>query len=75
MEEKVPKLIIMDTSVYGELIKEPEMAGRIGKLEETHYYVFYGNDIIRKELRDTPKQEKIRNKKDIKRAYKQPYWR
>lgn len=58
----MPKRIIMDTSVYGEFIKEPELAGQIGKLEEMHYYVFYGNDIIRKELRDTPKKEKIRNK-------------
>ena len=48
------KRVILDTSVYGKLVEEPEVADII--LQRTpKEFVIYGNGIIKKELRDTPK--------------------
>ena len=55
------KKIIFDTSVYGELIKDIEIADIIAK-HIPKEFVIYGNKIIRDELRDTSKKIKIGNK-------------
>lgn len=45
------KRVILDTSVYGELIKEIDVVDKLVKLVPTRY-VLYGTSIIRNELRD-----------------------
>jgi len=57
------KRILFDTSVYGELVIEPEIVKIIRKLNESNEFVFYGIRLIRNELRDTPKEKKITNGK------------
>lgn len=55
--------IIFDTSVYGKLVEDDLVRGKFEKKFENSEYVVYGNSIIRKELRDTPKSTIFRNKK------------
>lgn len=55
------KRIIFDTSVYGELIKETNIANAILRLVPEKY-VIYGTKIIRNELRDIAKEAKIEGK-------------
>jgi len=52
------KRIIFDTSVYGELIKEANIANAIIELVPAKY-VIYGTKIIRNELRDIAKEARI----------------
>ena len=48
------KRVILDTSVYGKIVEEPEIAALIfQKLSKD--LVIYGTDVIKDELRDTPK--------------------
>lgn len=49
------KRIIFDTSVYGNLVMEDAVRKRIEEMAKTKEYIIYGNSIIRKELRQTPK--------------------
>lgn len=56
------KRVILDTSVYGKLVEEPEIAALIlEKLPKE--FVIYGMDTIKKELRDTPKSYLYKGKK------------
>ena len=57
------KRILFDTSVYGELVTEPLLVKKIQDLGDKEQMVFYGNKIIRSELRKTSKDRKIENKK------------
>jgi len=51
------KRILLDTSVYGRLAEDPEVVEVLieGLSKE---FIIYGNDTIRKELRETPKYVK-----------------
>ena len=49
------KRIMLDTSVYGRLVKEEEVLKKISSRCKTHEFVIYGTPIIRQELRATPK--------------------
>ena len=51
--------VIFDTNVYGLLIKEKEIAILKEKIEKDKDFVIYGFQPIRKELRDTPKNERL----------------
>jgi len=55
------KRVILDTSVYGELIKETEVAEALVRVVPTQY-VIYGTGIIRDELRDIAKDAKFGGK-------------
>jgi len=57
------KRTLLDTSAYGELVIEPEIVKIIRKLDESHELIFYGNKLIRNELRDTPKEKIIEDGK------------
>ena len=46
--------ILLDTSIYGKLIEEPEII-EVLNTKIPNKIIIYGNNIIRKELRDTPK--------------------
>ena len=63
------KRILFDTSVYGELVIEPEIVKILRKLDKSGEIVFYGTRLVRNELRDTPKEKRIKDGKfrhDIK---------
>jgi hypothetical protein len=45
--------ILLDTSVYGRLVEEPEIVEVLLK-RLSREIIIYGNDVIRKELRETP---------------------
>ena len=47
---------MFDTSVYGKLVEDDLIRERFEKKFESKDYVVYGNSIIRKELRTTPKK-------------------
>lgn len=47
--------ILLDTSVYGNIVKEPSFVRHVEELVEKGVLVVYGNKVIRDELRDTPK--------------------
>ncbi|MDO8741156.1 MAG: hypothetical protein Q7J54_06300 [Candidatus Woesearchaeota archaeon] len=51
--------VIFDTNIYGLLIKEKEIAIIREKIEKDQAFIVYGFQPIRKELRDTPKSEKL----------------
>mgnify|MGYP001580852299 CR=1 FL=1 len=55
------KRIILDTSVYGELIKEADVVSTLARLVPADYVV-YGTRIIRNELRDIAKEARIEGK-------------
>jgi len=53
--------VILDTNIYGELVKDP-LAGKIIDVINPSIVLIYGIDIIRKELRDTPKKDRLAQK-------------
>ena len=57
------KRIIFDTSAYGEMIIHPEIVKLLRRIVESNGIVVYGTKLIRKELRDTPKNERIKEGK------------
>ena len=56
------KTLILDTNVYGEIIIEKESSKIIGNMRKDDYIYIYGVDIIRMELRDTPRGVRLSNK-------------
>ena len=56
------KRIILDTSVYGKLIEETRVTEILAKKIPSEFVV-YGSEIIRKELRETPKHERFAGRK------------
>lgn len=46
---------MFDTSVYGKLVKEKDALERISEKAKNHEFIIYGSQIIRKELRATPR--------------------
>ena len=48
------KRVILDTSVYGKFVDEPEIADMVLK-RVPEEFVIYGTETIKKELRETPK--------------------
>lgn len=57
------KRILFDTSAYGELVIEPEIVMILKKLDKSNELVFYGTKLIRNELRDTPKEKRVKDGK------------
>lgn len=55
--------IMFDTSVYGKFVEDDNVREKFEKKFERGEYVVYGNPIIRKELRSTPKSIIFKNKK------------
>lgn len=55
------KRVILDTSVYGEMIKETKIVDRLVRMVPSNY-VLYGTKIIRDELRDLSKEAKFEGK-------------
>lgn len=51
--------VMLDTSVYGELVKEQD---NVKLLKESGKLIIYGCKIIRRELRDTPKNKLLGNR-------------
>jgi len=51
--------VIFDTNIYGLLIKEPKVNTVREKILTDSNFVVYGFKPIRKELRDTPKNERL----------------
>ena len=56
------KRVLLDTSIYGELILDPEIDKIKEKLDKANSIFLYGNSYIRKELRNTAKKKKIQGK-------------
>lgn len=54
------KRIIFDTSVYGRFAEDLDLTEKIGKFVPNEY-VIYGAKVIRDELRETPKNIKLRD--------------
>lgn len=54
---------MFDTSVYGELLIDLRTLRKIQKKSKDGKIIVYGNSIIRNELRETPKNSKLGNKK------------
>ena len=51
--------VIFDTNIYGKLIEEKYFEEISTKIKEDKEFKVYGSQIIRKELRDTPKTSKL----------------
>ena len=49
------KRIMLDTSVYGRLVEEPSIIEALSK-RIPNEFVIYGNEIIKNELRKTPRK-------------------
>lgn len=56
------KRILLDTSVYGEFVKDREFFSLLKQKKDIAECIFYGNSIIRNELRATPKKSKVFDK-------------
>ncbi len=56
------KRAVLDTNIYGEIAIDPSLQRIRNSLAADKRFIFYGIDIIRKELRDTSKTERIRGK-------------
>ena len=52
---------MFDTSVYGNLVEDDIIRDKFENKFESGEYVVYGNSIIRKELRSTPKKTQFLN--------------
>ena len=59
---KQAKRIILDTNIYGWILKKKEEEILVDELLNKKDILVYGNDIIRKELRDVPKKIKLGDK-------------
>ncbi|MBI2667363.1 PIN domain-containing protein [Candidatus Woesearchaeota archaeon] len=57
------KRIIFDTSIYGKLLEDDFVRRKLENKLRNSDYIIYGNSIIRKELRNTPKHIILGNKK------------
>lgn len=51
---EVEKRILLDTSVYGKLVDDTLLFALLLERKQSHDFVIYGTDVIRKELRATP---------------------
>jgi len=51
--------VIFDTNIYGKLIEEEKFENILTKIKEDKNFKVYGFQAIRKELRDTPKDNKL----------------
>lgn len=49
------KRILLDTSVYGKLVDDTLMFALLLERRKNNEFIIYGNELIRKELRATPK--------------------
>lgn len=56
-----PLRLMLDTNIYGHLVSEER--DLVPKINESEKVVVYGCKVVRDELRDTPKEEKIENRK------------
>ncbi|MEK6868364.1 MAG: hypothetical protein AABX98_06090 [Nanoarchaeota archaeon] len=56
------KRILFDTSVYGKLVLDVPFSSLLVQKKKNVEFVFYGNSIIRNELRATPKHITLINK-------------
>ena len=56
------KRVLLDTNVYGELALDPALEKIRERITLSSSFVFYGVELIRKELRETPKSEKFGNR-------------
>lgn len=61
-ESKLAKRMLFDSSVYGQLVIQPELAKIISEIAETNKILFYGNELIRRELKNTPKDKRFENR-------------
>jgi len=53
--------VMLDTNIYGHLVLEERHL--VPKIYQSEKVIVYGCKLVRNELRDTPKKEKIENKK------------
>lgn len=61
------KKMILDTNVYGNIAKEKEPYWTLEKVRSQHNYVFYGiREVIRKEIRETPKDIRLLDNKSLR---------
>ncbi len=51
--------VIFDTNIYGNIVLEKNVQEFLEKIKTDKDFVVYGFGLIRKELRDTPKKERI----------------
>lgn len=51
--------VIFDTNIYGKIVDEKDFESIATKIKTDDDFKVYGFDLIRKELRDTPKTEKL----------------
>jgi len=51
--------VILDTNIYGRLLEEKNIGEIREKIKEDKEFIVYGFNLIRKELRDTPKASKL----------------
>jgi hypothetical protein len=51
--------VIFDTNIYGKLIEEHDFEQITTKIKEDNNFKVYGFQVIRKELRNTPKTSKL----------------
>ena len=56
------KRVLLDANVYGELAIDPALARIKERMLGGADLVFYGSEVIRKELRDTPKSQRFANR-------------
>jgi len=57
------KRILLDTNIYGYIIMNENVVEIVELVKQREDILIYGSDIIRKELRATPKEIKIENRK------------
>jgi len=61
------KKIILDTNVYGRMAKETKPYEILNNIQSQHSLIFYGvREVIRKEIRETPKDIRILNNKSLR---------
>ncbi len=56
------KRVLLDTNIYGEIAIDPELEAIREKIMLREKGLFYGLDLVRKELRDTPPNKRIGRK-------------
>ncbi len=60
------KRVLLDTNIYGEMVQDMEVDTVVDLIIRKRYFIIYGSSIVRKELRDTSKNELLDGSKNLR---------
>lgn len=62
----IMKRVLLDTNIYGEMVQDPELDTLVASILKEKQLIIYGNVIIKRELRETSKEELLDGSKNLR---------